>query len=150
MAAAEAAAGSPHLVPRLVAKGWPLLAEVAPAAAAVVTPLARDPSPLVEALAATPQTFVHSNFKLDNLGTDDAGRVTLYRGVPYELPFGVKLYTEQYSAPVQTEALPERRQDAVTGHSVRSHDDAVKLLKEIERGQGIAEPTSTVNTGAGE
>jgi hypothetical protein len=55
MAAAEAAAGSPHLVPRLVAKGWPLLAEVAPAAAAVVTPLARDPGPLVEALAATPR-----------------------------------------------------------------------------------------------
>src|SRR6266702_510694 len=27
MAAAEGAAGSPHLVPRLVAKGWPLLAE---------------------------------------------------------------------------------------------------------------------------
>jgi Phosphotransferase enzyme family len=77
MAAAEAAAGSPHLVPRLVAKGWPLLAEVAPAAAAVVTPLARDPGPLLEALATTPQTFVHSNFKLDNLGTDDAGRTVL-------------------------------------------------------------------------
>jgi protein phosphatase len=73
------------------------------------------------------------------LGTDDAGRVTLYRGVPYELPFGIKLYTEQYSAPVQTETLPERRQDAVTGHSVRSHADAVKLLEEIERGQGITE-----------
>ena len=72
------------------------------------------------------------------LGTDDAGRVTLYRGVPYELPFGIKLYTEQYSAPVQTETLPQRRQDAVTGHSVRSHADAVKLLGEIERGQGIS------------
>jgi protein phosphatase len=83
------------------------------------------------------------------LGTDDAGRVTLYRGVPYELPFGVKLYTEQYSAPVQTEALPERRQDAVTGHSVRSHADAVKLLEEIERGQGITEPVKTTGTGTG-
>src|SRR4029077_21257177 len=37
MAEAEAAAGSPHMVPALVARGWPLLAEVAPAAAAVVT-----------------------------------------------------------------------------------------------------------------
>jgi serine/threonine protein phosphatase PrpC len=73
------------------------------------------------------------------LGTDDAGRVTLYRGVPYELPFGIKLYTEQYSAPVQTESLPGRRQDAVTAHSVRSHADAVTLLEEIERGQGIVE-----------
>ncbi|HEV3069638.1 MAG TPA: hypothetical protein VGY50_17405, partial [Streptosporangiaceae bacterium] len=71
---AEAALGSDHLVPQLVAKGWPLLADVAPAAAAVVTPLAHDPGPLVQALAATPHTFVHSNWKLDNLGTDDAGR----------------------------------------------------------------------------
>jgi protein phosphatase len=73
------------------------------------------------------------------LGTDDAGRVTLYRGVPYELPFGVKLYSERYAAPVQTESLPERRKDAVTGHSVRSHADAIQLLEEIERGQGITE-----------
>ena len=73
------------------------------------------------------------------LGTDEAGRVTLYRGVPYELPFGVKLYSERYAAPVQTEALPERRKDAVTGHSVRSRADAVELLEEIERGQGITE-----------
>jgi hypothetical protein len=61
MAEAEASVGSGHLVPQLVGKGWPLLAEAAPAAAAVAGPLARDPSPLVEALATTPQTFVHSN-----------------------------------------------------------------------------------------
>jgi len=77
MAEAEAAIGSPHLVPQLVAKGWPLLAAVAPAAAAVVVPLARDPGPLVDALAGTPHTFVHSNWKLDNLGVDDAGRTVL-------------------------------------------------------------------------
>jgi protein phosphatase len=73
------------------------------------------------------------------LGTDDAGRVALYRGVPYELPFGIKLYSERHSAPVQTEALPERRQDAVTGHGLRSHADATDLLEEIERGQGVRE-----------
>ncbi|HEY2480090.1 MAG TPA: Stp1/IreP family PP2C-type Ser/Thr phosphatase [Solirubrobacterales bacterium] len=71
------------------------------------------------------------------LGTDDAGRVALYRGVPYELPFGIKLYSERYAAPVQTAVLPERRKDAVTGHGLRSRDDAAKLLEEIERGQGI-------------
>ena len=74
------------------AKGWPLLAEVAPAAAAVVTPLARDPGPLVDALATTPHTFVHSNWKLDNLGTDDAGRTVVLdweqpgRGAPPQRP----------------------------------------------------------------
>ncbi len=81
MAQAEAfmrsATGESHLVPQLVAQGWPLLAQVAPAAAAVVVPLAHDPGPLVDALARTPHTFVHSNWKLDNLGTDDKGRTVV-------------------------------------------------------------------------
>ena len=50
---------------------------MAPAAAAVVIPLAIEPGPLMDALATTPHTFVHSNWKLDNLGTDDAGRTVL-------------------------------------------------------------------------
>jgi hypothetical protein len=77
MAEAERGLGSDHLVPHLVGQGWPLLAEVAPAAAAVVTPLAWDPSPLVEALERTPQTFVHGNWKLDNLGTDADSRTVV-------------------------------------------------------------------------
>src|SRR5580698_8157444 len=77
LAEAEGAIGSAHLVPRLVGQGWPLLAEVAPAAAAVVLPLARDPGPLVTALERTPSTFVHSSWKLDNLGTDARGRTVL-------------------------------------------------------------------------
>ncbi|HET7014760.1 MAG TPA: phosphotransferase [Streptosporangiaceae bacterium] len=76
-AQAEASTGGSHLVPELIGKGWPLLAEVAPKAAEVVTPLAYDPGPLIEALATTPQTFVHSNWKLDNLGTDDQGRTVI-------------------------------------------------------------------------
>ena len=39
---------------------------------------------------------------------------------------------------VQTQSLPEKRMDAVTGHGLRSREDAVKLLEEIERGQGVA------------
>ena len=83
MAQAEAALGSDHLVPRLVAQGWPALQEVAPAAAAVVVPLVHDPTPLVAALARTPQTFVHGNWKLDNLGSDPDGRTVL---LDWELP----------------------------------------------------------------
>jgi hypothetical protein len=83
MAEAEAALGSDHLVPRLVARGWPLLEEVAPAAAAVVVPLVNDPAPLVSALELTPQTFVHGNWKLDNLGSDATGRTVL---LDWELP----------------------------------------------------------------
>ncbi len=71
------------------------------------------------------------------LGTDSAGRVSLYRGLPYELPLGVKLYDERYASPIQTGALPTRRRDAVTGHDLRSREDAVSLLEEIQRGQGV-------------
>ena len=71
------------------------------------------------------------------LGTDDAGRVALYRGLPYELPFGWKLYDERYASPIQTEALPQRRRDSVTGHDLRSRDDAVSLIEDIERSQGV-------------
>ena len=71
------------------------------------------------------------------LGTDSAGRVALYRGLPYELPFGIKLYDQRYSIPVQTEALPPKRHDAVTGHDIRSRGDAVSLIEEIQKGQGI-------------
>jgi serine/threonine protein phosphatase PrpC len=69
------------------------------------------------------------------LGTDDSGRVALYRGVPYELPFGIKLYSERYSIPIQTEVLPARRREAVTGHDLRSRSDAVDLIEEIKQNQ---------------
>ncbi len=69
------------------------------------------------------------------LGTDQGGRVALYRGLPYELPFGIKLYGERYSAPLQTEGLPQRRRESVTGHDLRSREDAVSLIEDIEASQ---------------
>jgi protein phosphatase len=67
------------------------------------------------------------------LGTDEGGRVALYRGLPYELPFGIKLYDERYASPIQTTSLPRRRRGAVSGHDLRSRDDAVSLVEDIER-----------------
>jgi PPM family protein phosphatase len=71
------------------------------------------------------------------LGTDDSGRAALYRGMPYELPFGIKLYDERYASPIQTSSLPPRRQDAVTGHDLRSRGDAASLVEDIEQSQGV-------------
>jgi PPM family protein phosphatase len=79
----------------------------------------------------------YGNRQIWFLGTDDAGRVALYRGAPYELPFGIDLYSERYASPVQTGSLPTRRQDAVTGHDLRSRGDAVSLLEEIEKTAGL-------------
>jgi hypothetical protein len=119
LAAAEA--GSAHLVPRLVGQGWPLLAEVAPAAAAVVTPLARDPGPLVEALAGTPCTLVHSNWKLDNLGTDDAGRTVL---LDWEQPgLGAPLADLAWYLAINCRRLPWSKEDSIEAYR-RALEDA--------------------------
>jgi PPM family protein phosphatase len=71
------------------------------------------------------------------LGTDEAGRAALYRGLPYELPFGIELYSERYASPIQTDSLPRRRRESVTGHDIRSRSDAVALIEDIERSQGV-------------
>jgi protein phosphatase len=71
------------------------------------------------------------------LGTDESGRVALYRGAPYELPFGIDLYSQRYASPVQTGSLPPKRQDAVTGHKLRSRSDAVSLVEDIEKSEGL-------------
>jgi serine/threonine protein phosphatase PrpC len=79
----------------------------------------------------------YGNRQIWFLGTDAAGRVALYRGAPYELPFGVELYDERYASPIQTAALPPRRRDAVTGHDLRSREDAVSLIEDIQKSQGV-------------
>jgi hypothetical protein len=112
LAEAEADTGSDHLVPQLVGKGWPMLAEVAPAAAAVAGPLSRDPSRLVEALSRTPQTFVHSNWKLDNLGSDDLERTVL---LDWEQPGrGAALTDLAWYLAINCRRLPESKEGSIT------------------------------------
>ena len=67
------------------------------------------------------------------LGTGDAGNVALYRGLPYQLPFGISLYSKQHSIPVQEGTLSEDRQRAVTGHTLRGKDDATSLVNDIQQ-----------------
>jgi protein phosphatase len=70
------------------------------------------------------------------VGTDNNGLVTMYRGVPYDLPLGIKLYTEQYESSVPASALPARQRSAVLNHRLRSRGDAVDLLRSLERSEG--------------
>jgi serine/threonine protein phosphatase PrpC len=68
------------------------------------------------------------------VGTDDAGQVALYRGVPYDLPFGVHLYTRQYQSGVPAQAIPASRRGHVLNNEWRSRGDAVDLVRQLERG----------------
>jgi PPM family protein phosphatase len=65
------------------------------------------------------------------LGSDSGGRLALYRGLPYELPFGLKLYSEQYAAPIQVSDIPKSERSSATDHTLRFHDDAASLVRHL-------------------
>ena len=68
------------------------------------------------------------------VGTNDSGLVTVYNGVPYDLPLGIELYSEEYVSPVPARTLPERQRDRILDHQLRSKGDATDLVTQIERG----------------
>ncbi len=72
--------GAPDAVPppiRVADEGWRRLPDVAPGLATLVLPFHDDPTPLIDALAATPTTFVHGDWKMGNLGRHSDGRTVL-------------------------------------------------------------------------
>jgi serine/threonine protein phosphatase PrpC len=74
------------------------------------------------------------------LGTDEGGRVALFRGLPYELPLGIDLYSEQRSIGVTADSLSEERQKVVTEHKLRGHNDANDIIDDIEQREGSVAP----------
>jgi serine/threonine protein phosphatase PrpC len=69
------------------------------------------------------------------VGTDNSGLITLYRGVPYDLPLGIKLYSTQYESTVPAVSLPARQRKAVLNNRLRGRGDAVDLVRSLERQQ---------------
>jgi serine/threonine protein phosphatase PrpC len=68
------------------------------------------------------------------VGTNDRGQVTLYRGLPYDLPLGVDLYSTEYQSGVPVAAVADARQRKfVLDHHPRSEGDSVSLVHDIER-----------------
>jgi serine/threonine protein phosphatase PrpC len=67
------------------------------------------------------------------VGTNDDGFVTLYSGLPYELP-GVNLFQTQFTSGVPVQSLSPRAKQTVTDHKLRSQQDAADLVRQIERG----------------
>jgi protein phosphatase len=71
------------------------------------------------------------------IGTDPAdGRtVAIFRGLPYELPFGVSLYERYYESGVTLADVPAARRERFTDHTLRSRDDAEDLVIALEKDQ---------------
>jgi len=68
------------------------------------------------------------------VGLDDQRAVTIYRGLPYELPAGIKLYTRNYTSGVTLEQVPAVRRKTFTAHKLRSLSDAEDLVRQLETG----------------
>src|SRR5436190_601217 len=69
------------------------------------------------------------------VGTDSSGVVTIYRGLPYELPLGLKLYEQYYASGVPATEVPARRRRSVLDNQLRSRSDATDLVRQLETGQ---------------
>ncbi|GAC1492239.1 MAG: hypothetical protein NVS1B9_13700 [Solirubrobacteraceae bacterium] len=69
------------------------------------------------------------------VGVDGAGRIAIYRGVPYELPASLKLYSPNFVSGVTLSELAPAERRRLLDHKLRSHDDASDLLRRLERGQ---------------
>ncbi len=69
------------------------------------------------------------------LGTNSQGIVTIFRGLPYDLPAGVHLYETFYVSGVPAALVPPDRRGALLGHDLRSENDAEALVHDLELGQ---------------
>jgi serine/threonine protein phosphatase PrpC len=93
-------------------------------------------------LAALAAGAIYGGRQIYFLGTDEGGRIALYRGLPYDLPLGIELYDEVYSSPVQMTSVPEERRESVIDHDLRSRDDAESLIADLVGAAEAPEPAT--------
>jgi hypothetical protein len=61
--------------------------------------------------------------------------VTLDRGLPFALLAGIDLYKPTYVSGVPLASVPAARRRQLIDHTLRSHDDASDLIRELELGR---------------
>jgi hypothetical protein len=110
--AAEEARGWPDPVPPIAHKGWAQFATRAPSAVLdAITALRTDVDPLVAALATTPSTFLHGDWKMGNLGMRPEGRTVL---LDWTYPGdGPVLHELGWYLALNAARLPEPKEDAI-------------------------------------
>jgi protein phosphatase len=69
------------------------------------------------------------------VGTNPQGIVTIYRGLPYDLPAGIKLYETFYVSGVPAAVVPADRRGTFFDHNLRSQSDAQNLVRDLELGK---------------
>ena len=66
------------------------------------------------------------------VGTNDDGLITLYRGLPYDLPLGVRLYSRRYVSGIPALSVRPQRRARVLDHQLRSRNDASDLIRSLD------------------
>jgi hypothetical protein len=98
-------------VVQIADRGWARLAEIAPDLHALCTSVHQRPGPLIDALARTPVTFLHGDWKMGNLGSHPDGRTVLldwaYPGA------GPPCWDLAWYLALNRARLPESKEDSV-------------------------------------
>jgi|SRR5579884_182772 len=66
------------------------------------------------------------------IGTNGQGIVTIYRGLPYDLPAGLHLYETYVVSGVPASLVPVDRRGTFFNNQLRSQMDALNLVRELE------------------
>ena len=69
------------------------------------------------------------------VGTNNSGMVTVYRGVPWDLPAGIHLYESYYVSGVPASDMTTGQRDRLLDHRLRSRRDVRDLISSLELGQ---------------
>jgi PPM family protein phosphatase len=69
------------------------------------------------------------------LGTNSDGIVTIFRGFPYDLPLGIRMYEQFYVSGVPASAVPADRRADLLNHQLRSQGSAISLVHAAELDQ---------------
>ena len=73
------------------------------------------------------------------VGASNDGFVTVYRGLPYDLPAGLDLYSVNYESGAPVDELTPAQRRTVTAHKLRSKNDAQDLVRQLETGELAAQ-----------
>jgi hypothetical protein len=106
----EAQTTPPDPVTPSIMPGWEAFARIAPDAWAVVEPLLADPLPLVRGLRYCPDTIVHGDAKIGNLGFTPDRVILLDWGLTVRAPGALDL---GWYLAVNSARLPVSRDDAI-------------------------------------
>jgi PPM family protein phosphatase len=69
------------------------------------------------------------------VGTNSQGIVTVYRGFPYDLPAGIRLYETYVVSGVPGRLVPPDRRGQFFDNQLRSQSDALNLVRNLELGR---------------